>query len=317
MKLEEQVTTRCDCVGVVGLGLIGGSIALGLQARGWRVHGLVRNYGTAKRAKQLGLATQISTDPAVLKSCNVIILALPLATLLRPENSLVRALPVMSVVTDVGSVKAPVLQVWHTLHPRFVAGHPMAGKSQSGMEAGDANLFCDRPWVITPQGDTDQRALEIVQQLVGTLGSYCLSIDAIEHDQAVALISHLPVFVSAALLRAVGNYNDPAMRQLSMILASSGFADTTRVGGGNPELGTAMASYNTGALLRGLAAYRRNLEQLEQIVISNNWSQLYRELTLAHDLRPGFISRPNLKMTPQVRDLSQLEADDKPSGPTG
>ena len=59
------------------------------------------------------------------------------------------------------------------------------------------------------------------------------------------------------------------------------------------------------------------LEQLEQIVINNNWSQLYRELTLAHDLRPGFVSRPDLKMTPQVRDLSQLKADDKPSGLTG
>ena len=82
----------------------------------------------------------------------------------------------------------------------------------------------------------------------------------------------MPVLVSAALLRAVGDERDPEIRQLAMVLASSGFADTSRVGGGNPELGVAMASTNRDAVLRGLAAYRWSLEQLEDAVLQQNWS---------------------------------------------
>ncbi|GCE64494.1 prephenate dehydrogenase/arogenate dehydrogenase family protein [cyanobiont of Ornithocercus magnificus] len=286
MKKKQLAT---PCVGVVGLGLIGGSISLGLQAAGWRVHGLAHHYSAAERAQKLGLVTQVSTNPAVLENCNVVVLALPLTALLQPEEHLVKALPAMSVVMDVGSVKAPILQVWHTLHPRFVASHPMAGTAQSGMEASSATLFHGCPWVITPQNDTDQDALKTVQRLASVLGSHCLKVDAVQHDRAVALVSHLPVFVSAALLSTVCDEQDPDIRQLAMLLASSGFADSTRIGGGNPELGTAMASYNRLALLKGLASYRCKLEQLEQIIISSDWFQLHSELTLTQNLRPSFV----------------------------
>jgi len=113
-----------------------------------------------------------------------------------------------------------------------------------------------------------------------------------QHGQAVALISHMPVLVSAALLRAVGDERDPEIRQLAMVLASSGFADTSRVGGGNPELGVAMASTNRDAVLRGLAAYRWSLEQLEDAVLQQNWSQLALELRRTQTLRPDFLRAP-------------------------
>ena len=102
----------------------------------------------------------------------------------------------------------------------------------------------------------------------------------------------LPVLVSAALLRAVGDERDPEIRQLAMVLASSGFADTSRVGGGNPELGVAMASTNRDAVLRGLAAYRWSLEQLEDAVLQQNWSQLALELRRTQILRPDFLKAP-------------------------
>ena len=112
---------------------------------------------------------------------------------------------------------------------------------------------------------------------------------AAQHDQAVALISHMPVLVSAALLRAAGDERDPEIRALAQALASSGFADTSRVGGGNPDLGVAMASSNREAVLKALAAYRWSLEQLEDAVIKTNWDQLHKELTRTQHLRPGFL----------------------------
>ncbi len=275
--------------GVVGLGLIGGSLGLDLQSRGWRVQGLVHRQATAERALARGLVSAVSTDPACLRGCDLVILALPIPLLLNPAPELLEALPRDAVITDVGSVKRPVLEAWKGRHPRFVASHPMAGTAAAGVEAGLADLFQGRPWIATPDTETDPDALAVVEAVARDLGSHWLTSGAVQHDQAVALISHLPVLVSAALLRTVGEERDPEIRQLAMALASSGFADTSRVGGGNPDLGVAMASSNREAVLRGLAAYRWGLEQLEEAVLQNNWPQLRQELARTHALRPEFL----------------------------
>ena len=136
-------------------------------------------------------------------------------------------------------------------------------------------------------------AAQHIQRLAEALGAHWIQADPLIHDQAVALISHLPVMVSAALLRAVGEERDPRVRELAKQLASSGFADTTRVGGGNPALGTAMASRNTDALLKALAAYRWSLEQLEEAILNGHWAQLEQELQNTRALRPQFLNGPS------------------------
>jgi arogenate dehydrogenase (NADP+) len=277
------------CVGIVGLGLIGGSIGLDLRAQGIKVQGLVHRSSTAERAMERGLVSAVSTDPACLACCDLVILALPIPALLKPNAELLEALPAEAVVTDVGSVKQPVLQEWKGRHPRFVASHPMAGTAQAGVEAGQRDLFQGRPWIATPDAETDAAALAVVEDLARRLGSRWFTAGAAQHDQAVALISHMPVLVSAALLRAAGDERDPEIRALAQALASSGFADTSRVGGGNPDLGVAMASSNREAVLKALAAYRWSLEQLEDAVIKTNWDQLHKELTRTQHLRPGFL----------------------------
>ena len=279
-------------VGIVGLGLIGGSLGLDLQACGWTVQGLVHRQVTAERAIARGLVDAVSTNPRCLADCDVVILALPIPLLLNPPDELVAALPESAVVTDVGSVKQPVLEAWRHRHPRFVASHPMAGTANAGVDAGVSDLFRGRPWIATPDAGTEPMALDQVRDLAVSVGGHWLTSTATQHDQAVALISHMPVLVSAALLRAVGDERDPEIRQLAMVLASSGFADTSRVGGGNPHLGVAMASSNRDAVLRGLAAYRWSLEQLEDAVLQENWSQLELELSRTQTLRPGFLKAP-------------------------
>lgn len=275
-------------VGIVGLGLIGGSLGLDLRALGWSVQGLVHRTATAERALERGLVDAVSTDPACLSSCDLVVLSLPIPALLAPESTLVEAIPESAVVTDVGSVKQPVLEVWRSLHPRFVASHPMAGTASAGVEAGQAGLFRGRPWIATPEAGTDPTAVEVVRTLAHDLGSQWHTASAEQHDQAVALISHMPVLVSAALLRTAGDERDPEIRQLAQSLASSGFADSTRIGGGNPDLGVAMASSNSAAVLKALAAYRWSLEQLEDAVLRNNWQQLHRELQRTQSLRPDY-----------------------------
>ena len=277
------------CIGIVGLGLIGGSIGLDLRSHGVEVQGLVHRQQTADRALARGLVSAVSTDPRCLQRCDLVVLALPIPTLLQPDPALVDALPRNAVITDVGSVKQPVLDRWKPLHPRFVASHPMAGTALAGVEAGQRDLFRSRPWIATPDAGTEPEALARVQGLASQLGSQWFTAAASQHDQAVALISHMPVLVSAALLRTAGDERDPEIRQLAQALASSGFADTSRIGAGNPELGVAMAFSNREAVLKALATYRWSLEQLEDAVLQNNWDQLRRELSRTQELRPGYL----------------------------
>jgi len=275
-------------IGIVGLGLIGGSLGLDLQAQGLEVRALVHRRSTAERAQERGLAQRIDTDPAVLQDCGLVILALPLDRLLEPDPSLVAALPADAVITDVGSVKQPIQERWASLHRRFVPSHPMAGTAQAGVEAGLAGLFQGRPWVATPTGETDPEAVTAVRGLAESIGAHWLECPAAAHDQAVALISHMPVLVSAALLQCADR-GGTAAPDLVRALASSGFADTSRIGGGNPELGTLMARTNRAAVLSALEQYQRQLQQLQSLVEGEQWETLQQELVQCQALRPEFL----------------------------
>jgi arogenate dehydrogenase (NADP+) len=277
-------------VGIVGLGLIGGSLGLDLRARGAAVHALVHRQTTAERALERGLADRVDTNPQVLQDCGLIVLALPLDRLLDPGPALRAALPARAVITDVGSVKLPVLERWQPWHQRFVASHPMAGTAQAGVEAGIRGLFAGRPWVATPTAATDPEALAAVQALAEAVDAEWLQCEAGAHDRAVALISHMPVLVSAALLQAAEHGGDEAgATALVRRLASSGFADTSRIGGGNPELGTLMARCNRPAVLQALAQYRQQLTRLEELVETERWDALQAELGACQALRPDFL----------------------------
>jgi len=182
-----------------------------------------------------------------------------------------------------------VVERWQRWHPRFVASHPMAGTADSGVEAGITGLFAGRPWVATPTADTNADALEQVRQLAQRVGAQWLSCDPQQHDRAVALISHMPVLVSAALLEAADGEADGGTAALAKQLASSGFADTSRIGGGNPELGTLMARSNRAAVLAALGRYRQRLEGLEQLVQQERWEELEGRLSRCQERRPDFL----------------------------
>jgi len=283
-------TLRARPVGLVGLGLIGGSLGLDLQAAGLEVRALVHRASTAERARERQLAQRIDTDPAVLQGCGLIVLALPLDRLLDPSEALLAALPADAVITDVGSVKQPVLERWQPLHRRFVASHPMAGMAEAGVEAGIRGLFAGRPWVATPTPGTDPIALAAVEELAALLQAQWLTCAAAAHDQAVALISHMPVLVSAALLEAADLGGSAAGADaLVRQLASSGFADTSRIGGGNPELGTLMARSNRDAVLKALQIYEQQLKQLRGMVETHQWEAMHERLRHCRMIRPDFL----------------------------
>ncbi len=285
----ELKTKTSENIGIVGLGLIGGSLGLDLQKLGYTVYGITHRENTAQKARERKLAQIVSTDTSLLKNCSLIYIALPLEQILNPSSVLIHAIPKNAVVTDVGSVKLPILNTWNKLHPRFVASHPMTGTEQSGINAGQYNLFKNKPWVVTPNKETDQQALEIVHQISLSLGSKWISTEAQIHDEAVSLISHLPVLISAALLKTLCTDINPSIYSLAKSIASSGFADTSRVGGGNPALGVSMVKFNKANLKRHLSSYRHSLDLFEKYLLEENWNELEKILINAQKERKNFI----------------------------
>ncbi|MGL5081341.1 MAG: prephenate/arogenate dehydrogenase [Microcoleaceae cyanobacterium] len=296
-------------IGIVGLGLIGGSIGLELStvrnspthfshrfqaiapSEPWlntQILGVSRRQQTCERAVALGAVDTASENLASLAEADIVLICTPIGLIQPTIEQLVPILQPNAIITDVGSVKQPIVESIDQLWPNFVGGHPMAGTAEQGIDAALLNLFVNRPYVITPSESTPTAATQAVTHLAQVLGANVIQCSAADHDQAVAWISHLPVMVSASLIAATQTEQQPSVMQLACQLASSGFRDTSRVGGGNPELGMMMAQYNRQAVLRSLSAYRQALDQITEQIEQENWPALAEKLTQTQSDRGKF-----------------------------
>jgi arogenate dehydrogenase (NADP+) len=276
-------------IGIVGLGLIGGSLAIDLRACGHTILGVSRRQETCQQAVARGIVDAASTELASMAAADVVFLCTPLGAISATVDQLLPVLPPTTVITDVGSVKASVVKTIAPQWQNFVGGHPMAGTAESGLDAALSGLFVDRPYVLTPIDSTPPEAVEIVTSVIQPLQCRIYHCPPEDHDRAVAWISHLPVMVSASLIAACIQESNPAVLELAQLLASSGFRDTSRVGGGNPELGVMMATYNQQALVQALHTYREQLAQVIQIIEQSNWQALEQQLIQTQQARPPFL----------------------------
>ena len=275
-------------IGIVGLGLIGGSIGLKLQSLNHTVYGVTNNNSNKIKAKKRKLANIISQDYEILENCSIVILALPIKNLIHPSKSLIKAIPTKAIVTDVGSVKVPIIKTWEKIHDLFIGSHPMAGTEEKGVNAGKIDLFDDTKWVITPTYKTDQNSLRILSKLLKDMGFGVYIENPIIHDQAVANISHLPIFLSSCLIETAYCKNNKDLLNLSGKLAASGFSDTSRVGGGNPALGTDLAENNTTNILNAIKNFKENIIEIEKIFEDKNWDLLEEKLKKTQEWRNHF-----------------------------
>ncbi len=278
-------------IGIVGLGLIGGSLGLDLRALGYQVLGVSRQEQTVKRAIERGVVDDASVNLTLLAAADVVFICTPIAAIAPTVKQLIPHVSPDAVITDVGSVKTAVIEQVAPLWHNFVGGHPMAGTADSGIEAAVLGLFAGNPYVLTPIETTPASAVKRLEEIVRSLTSRVYFCRPEDHDRAVAWISHLPVMVSASLIDSCMNEPDPTVLQLAQQLASSGFRDTSRVGGGNPELGLMMARYNKESLLRSLTSYRQSLDQFIEAIEREDWQGLEEKLTQTQSQRPQFLSK--------------------------
>jgi len=275
-------------IGIVGLGLIGGSIGLKLQKLNHKVYGCVNNISNEKIAINRNLADVISCDYGILKNCELIILALPIKDLMKPSIELVNSIPTNAVVTDVGSIKDPIIKIWEKLHPGFVGSHPMAGNENKGATAGEESLFENKVWIITPTPTTQKRSIEKLKELILSMNCKIYETFPEEHDKAVSFISHLPIFLSSALIETANTKENESLLNLSQKISSTGFSDTSRVGGGNPDLGVDLAKNNQINILLAINIFKDKLNELEDIILKKDWKSLKKKLEESRQLRKKF-----------------------------
>jgi prephenate dehydrogenase len=265
----EAATRLPDRICFLGLGLIGGSVALALREAGYRGHlvAWTPNGRGPAEALRRGAIDEATTDAAsAIDGAGLVVFAGPVPAILNGLGSLAgrdrQHLASDATVTDVGSSKGLIVERAGASQLPFVGGHPMAGRETSGLEAATADLFIDRPWAIVPADSARPVDIDRVDALAAATGARSVRIDADAHDRAVAAISHLPLVLSAALVEAVtgstaaGAGDWPAARRL----AAGGWRDMTRLAKGDPEMGAGMLSTNTDALLAQLRELRRVLD---------------------------------------------------------
>jgi arogenate dehydrogenase (NADP+) len=287
--LQDKLSKSKMKIGILGLGLIGGSLGYDLRSQGHHILGVSRRESTCQKAVTLGSVDQASADLSLLATAEVVFICTPIALIVPQVQQLIAHLSPTTIVTDVGSVKAPIVKEISPLWTNFVGGHPMAGTADSGIEAAQRHLFVDRPYVLTPTDKTPNKAILLLEEIVRSLGAKIYHCQPEQHDRAVSWISHLPVMVSASLITACMGETDPAVLHLAQNLASSGFRDTSRVGGGNPELGVMMAEFNQQALLGSLQQYRQNLDELIELIEQEDWITLAAKLQFTQKARSQFV----------------------------
>jgi cyclohexadieny/prephenate dehydrogenase len=266
---------------IVGVGLIGGSIGLAAQRRkvAARIIGAARRQASLNQALAIGAIHEGSVNLATaVQHADVAVFCTPVDRIAEQILDLAPRCAPGTLLTDAGSTKAAIVRSVEGRLPEgitFVGSHPLAGSEKRGAEHADADLFQDRLTVVTPTPTTDSSALERTRAFWQALGSRVHVMDPEEHDRALALTSHLPHLLAAALAGILPPELHP--------LTASGFRDTTRVAAGDPSLWTGIFAHNRLAVLNTLKQLDDRLARFREALTVGNWVAL--DDLLAHAKR--------------------------------
>jgi prephenate dehydrogenase len=262
-------------VAVVGLGLIGGSLARDLAAKGHEVLGYDRDRATLRRARRAGAVTTV-LGPSLdgIEAADVAVIALPVDRTQRVLLDRADRLREVKAVTDVGSTKRSIMRAAAKagLAANFVGSHPMAGGHESGWAASSAGLFAGKPVYITTSGASSATATRLVRRLWKTVGGRMDDIGAVEHDDLLAATSHLPQVVACALAMV---YADAHIVRGAL---GRGGREMTRLAASNPDMWAAILSDNRKNVATRIARLRKALRQIEQRIARGDAIALHRLL---------------------------------------
>jgi prephenate dehydrogenase len=272
------MTSRAE---IVGVGLVGGSIGMALRRLGWHVTGRDRDPARADRGVELGALDAVGADP----HADIVFVATPVGAVAQEATAALAGS--RAVVTDVGSVKAPIVAA--VADARFVGGHPMAGSEQEGVDGADPELFAGATWVLTPTEQTDADAYLRVRQVVASLGADVVAVTPEHHDSLVAVVSHVPHLTAATLMSLAADAGEEHATILR--LAAGGFRDMTRIAAGHPGIWPDICAENRDAITATLDRLVTALAGMRDTVAAADRDQLLALLERARHARVNLPAR--------------------------
>lgn len=279
---------------IIGVGLIGGSIAAALKQldEAPHVYGIGPREDTLKTALAAGALDDyaVSDDPKADRwlapgASDLVIIATPVSAA-REWFERLEACHYDGIITDVASTKTVITRIADEVlsdPTRYLPGHPMAGSEVNGFGGARADLFQGAYWILCPEQDTQDEVFLKLHETFSALGARIISISRDQHDSAVAIISHVPHMVASSLVRLWGNHADE--RKELLRLAAGGFKDTTRIAAGSPELWCGIAMDNSEAIADGMSELRAILKQFEDAIRDHDEQTLTKLLAESTELR--------------------------------
>ena len=283
-----------DRIALVGIGLIGSSLARVIRREGLARHIAIstRSPQTLKRAEELGLGDSYSTDAqTAVRGADLVIVSVPVGSSGAVAQEIAPALKKGAIVTDVGSTKGSVIAQMQPHIPsgvHFIPGHPLAGTEKSGPDAGFADLFQNRWCIFTPLPDTDPAALERLAEFWRRCGSNIDTMDAAHHDKVLAIVSHLPHIIAYNI---VGTADDLETVTESEVIkySASGFRDFTRLAASDPTMWRDVCLHNKDAILEMLARFSEDLAYLQRAIRWGDGDKLFDLFTRTRHIRRSII----------------------------
>ena len=274
---------------IIGVGLIGGSVAKALRCENavGRITGFGRRESTLQRAQALGVVDSWSLDLGVaVEQAEVVVIASPVNAIASIFHELKSCLGETTIVTDAGSVKAPIVDAAVSglgdKIVNYVPGHPIAGKENSGVDAASATLFYGHRTILTPMANTRAEAITTVKDMWETIGAEVVFMEPSVHDELLALTSHLPhalAFVLVDLLSRQTNSKE------CFNLSAGGFYDITRIASGDPVMWRDIFLSNKRAILQRLTEYSSAIDDLAGLIDRSDSSALEEMFKHSNEVR--------------------------------
>lgn len=264
-------------IAIIGLGLMGGSLALALKGKCAALYGIDSHPATLELAIDKKIVDQADTDPAkLLPQTNLIILAVPVPAII----DFIKKLPLLvqkpCIVLDLGSTKKDIVEAMSILPECFdpLGGHPICGKEKSGLENADPGLYEGAPFVITPLQRTTRRAKSAARQIISALGANLMEMDPDAHDRILASTSHLPFLIASALANSTPHAFAP--------LIGPGFRSISRLAGTPSHMMMGILKSNRENIINSIRHFRNSLNEIESALQDENYTQLEVLLSQSH-----------------------------------
>jgi prephenate dehydrogenase len=267
--MEDGFRLQDSRIAIIGLGLMGGSLALALKGKCAALYGIDSDRATLELATARQIVDQADTDPGILvRQADLLILATPVRAII----DFIQKLPLLAqtpcIVLDLGSTKKDIVRAMSSLPERFdpIGGHPICGKEKLGLENAEASLYHGAPFIVTGLERSTQRAKSAVQQIIAAVGANAIEMNAEDHDRILAATSHLPFLLSSALALSTP--------QEFSSFVGTGFKSTSRLAGTPANMTMGILQSNQGNILSAIQAFRNSLDLIESALRSENDIQL-------------------------------------------